>query len=88
MHGNRLIKSLPAECCRVPCQPDIVNELLRTRRNREEIKAEWIACLYPGSPSFTLVQLLQFTNGWNAVGPYADKTVLVLSAGFIAEESQ
>lgn len=68
LHGNHLIKSLPVKCCRVPRQPDGVNEMLGTRRNREEEKAEWNARLYPASLSSTLVQLLRFTNSWNAEG--------------------
>lgn len=69
LHGNHLIKSLPVKCCRVPRQPNVVNEMLWTRRNREEEeKAKWNASLYPASLSFTLVQLLHFTNAWNAEG--------------------
>lgn len=68
LHGNHLIKSIPVKCCTVPRQPDGVNEMLGTRRNREEEKAEWNARLYPASLSFTLVRLLRFTNAWNAEG--------------------
>lgn len=60
LHGNHLIKSPPVKCCRVPRQPSVVNEMLETKRNREEEKkAEWNACLYPAS-SFTVVQLPRF----------------------------
>lgn len=42
--------------------PDIVNEMLRTKGDREERRAEQKACLYPESPSVTLAQLPQLAS--------------------------
>ena len=60
--------------------PDTVNEMLKTRRDQEEKREVWKACLYPVSPSVTQVQLPQLASRGG--------TQWALSAGPIAEESQ
>lgn len=64
--------------------PDTVNEMLRTRRDQEEKRAEWKACLYPESPSgtasYSFVQLPQLASRGG--------TQWALSARPTAEKSQ